>query len=87
MGRMTFREMLAGKTVETKMDEAITKIALSENEMKRIFKHFIGFSTDNSMAELKGVNYSELEEFKKAQKCSDLIIVAYSKDELILAIK
>lgn len=72
--------------VEEKKDcnESIPKITVEESELKKIFRGFIKLSSGNVLV-LEGADLSELEKFKKAQKCNNLIIGGSSdKNEILV---
>lgn len=69
------------------VNEAIIKITVAENELKKIFRGFIKLS-GGSVLILEGADLSELEKFKKAQKCNDIIISgSEDKNQILIMIK
>ena len=69
------------------VNEAVVKITVPENELKKIFRGFIKLS-GSSVLILEGADLSELEKFKKSQKCNDVIVAgSEDKNQILIMIK
>lgn len=69
------------------VNEAVIKITVPENELKKIFRGFIKLS-GSSVLILEGADLSELEKFKKSQKCNDVIVAgSEDKNQILIMIK